>query len=595
MTRRRDGIRRPAPAGHQPPARRGRPTPPEPLTVPNPPEGTGTSPQADPSGDAEPPTRHGTPAGQGLFGAVPAETRRRPAGQTPPAAAAPSVGAEPSDTRRQPAGQIPPAAAALSAAAPPSPGAEPSAPRGRPTETPQRPDGRAHPVAAGGPGRPGRYAALLAAMLAAVLAVSAVIFVGVSADGLRGRNTPARDGGGAGNPVAPASAGTWVTAWATAPGGGEPGTETTGLAGRSVRNVVHTTAGGTRARVTLSNLYGRAPLTLTHSSIGVSAGPDTAAALAGTMRPLTFAGNPSVVVPAGEQVVSDAVRVPVPRDAHVLISTYSPAPSGPVTYHEHARQISWVAEGEHTRDSTGAAYNGQSTVWRYVTALDVLSDDSEGTVVVLGDSLTDGISSTTGADARWPDVLSGRLRAALASGRDLPRYSVVNAGLSGNRVLADGPGRPPRNAAAPRRFDRDVLGRANVRVMVVVLGVNDILRAPDTADPERIVGGLTALTERAHARGIKVVGATLMPYRGHHGWTSYGEDVRQRVNAEIRDGGVFDEVVDFDKAVRDGYDPRRLRAGHDSGDGLHPSDEGYARMAETFDLKALKGGAPARL
>lgn len=140
-------------------------------------------------------------------------------------------------------------------------------------------------------GRPGRYAALLAAMLAAVLAVSAVIFVGVSADGLRGRDTPARDGGGAGNPVAPASAGTWVTAWATAPGGGEPGTETAGLAGRSVRNVVHTTAGGTRARVTLSNLYGRAPLTLTHASIAVSADPDTAAALAGTMRPSPSPGT----------------------------------------------------------------------------------------------------------------------------------------------------------------------------------------------------------------------------------------------------------------------------------------------------------------
>ncbi|CAL9455536.1 hypothetical protein SUDANB21_02538 [Streptomyces sp. enrichment culture] len=445
------------------------------------------------------------------------------------------------------------------------------------------------------PGRPGRHAALLTAVLAAVLAMSAVIFVGVSADGLRGRTTPARDGGGAGNPVSPASAGTWVTAWAAPPGGGEPGTETTGLAGRSVRNVVRTTAGGTRARVTLSNLYGRAPLTLTHASIAVSAGPDTAAALAGTMRPLTFAGNPSVVVPAGGQVVSDAVRVLIPRDAHVLISVYSPAPSGPVTYHRHARQISWVAEGEHTRDATGAPYGGQTTVWRYVTALDVLSDDSEGTVVVLGDSLTDGISASMGADARWPDVLSDRLRAALASGRDLPRYSVVNAGLSGNRILADGPGRPPRNPSALRRFDRDVLGHANVRVVVVVLGVNDILRAPDTADPERIVGGLTALTERAHARGLKVVGATLMPYRGHRGYSSYGEDVRQRVNAEIRDGGVFDEVVDFDEAVRDAYDPRRFRAGYDSGDGLHPSDRGYARMAESFELKALKGGAPARL
>lgn len=444
-------------------------------------------------------------------------------------------------------------------------------------------------------GRPGRYGALLAAMVAAVVSVSAVIFVGASADGARGRDALARGAGRPGDPVAPASAGTWVTAWATAPGGGEPGTESVGLAGRSVRNVVHTSAGGTRARVTLSNLHGRTPLTLTHASIAVSAGPDTAAALADTMRALTFAGSPSVVVPAGGQVVSDAVRVRIPRDGHVLISTYSPVPSGPVTYHEHARQISWVAEGEHTRDTTGAAYDGQSTVWRYATALDVLSDDSEGTVVVLGDSLTDGVSSTVGADARWPDVLSDRLRTALAAGRDLPRYSVVNAGLSGNRVLTDGPGLPPRNPSALRRFDRDVLGRAHVRVVVVVLGINDILRAPGTADPERIVGGLTALTERAHARGLKVVGATLMPYRGHRAYTPSGEDVRQRINAEIRDGGVFDEVVDFDEAVRDGYDPRRFRAGYDSGDGLHPSDEGYARMAEAFELKALEGGAPARL
>ncbi|WP_231156915.1 GDSL-type esterase/lipase family protein [Streptomyces sp. CNZ748] len=442
--------------------------------------------------------------------------------------------------------------------------------------------------------RPARYGALLAAILVAVLAVSSVIFVGVSADRSGGRDTLAGSGA-LGLPVAPASAGTWVTAWTTSPGGAEPGTETAGLAGRSVRNVVHTAAGGTRARVTLSNLYGRSPLTLTHASVAVAAGRDTAAALPETMRLLTFAGNPSVVVPAGGQVVSDVVRVRVPRDGHVLISTYSPVPSGPVTFHKHARQISWVAEGEHTRDTTGAAYSGRSTVWRYVTALDVLSDDSEGTVVVLGDSLTDGITSTVGADARWPDVLSGRLRAALAAGRDLPRYSVVNAGLSGNEILADRSGTPPENPSALRRFDRDVLGRANVEVVVVVLGVNDILRAPGTADPERIVGGLTALVERAHARGIKAVGATLMPFGGHRKHTDAREDVRRRVNAAIRDGGVFDAVVDFDEAVRDGYDPRRFRAGYDSGDGLHPSDEGYARMAEAFDLDALKGGAPARL
>ncbi|MFI8090042.1 SGNH/GDSL hydrolase family protein [Streptomyces sp. NPDC086080] len=358
---------------------------------------------------------------------------------------------------------------------------------------------------------------------------------------------------------------------------------------------MHTSAGGSAARVTLSNLYGQSPLTIVHASLAVSADPDTAAALVDTVRQLTFTGSPSVVIPAGGRVTSDAVRIAVPRDGDVLITTYSPTASGPVTYHRHARQISYVAEGEHTRDVTGAVYSGHSTVWRYVTALDVLSGDADGTVVVLGDSLTDGITSTTGANRRWPDLLSDRLRAAVESGRDQPRYSVVNAGISGNQVLVDGLGRPAENTSALRRFERDVLGRTNVRAVVIVLGINDILRTPGAVDPERIVGGLETLVGRAHARGLKVVGATLMPFRGHGGYTEAREDVRQRVNAEIRAGGVFDAVVDFDEAVRDAYDPRRFRVEYDSGDHLHPSDRGYARMAEVFDLDALEGGAPAEL
>ncbi|MFC8388855.1 SGNH/GDSL hydrolase family protein [Streptomyces sp. NPDC057238] len=445
---------------------------------------------------------------------------------------------------------------------------------------------------------PAKQRALLAAVLAAILAVSAAIYVGAGVgvgDGARERGTVAGGRDARNNPAAPASAGTWVSSWATSPVGGEPGTEMTGLAGRSVRNVVHTSAGGTSARVTLSNLYGQSALTVTHASIAVSADPDTAAALAETMRPLTFAGNPAVVVPAGGQVTSDVVRIAVPHDGDVLVTTYSPTASGPVTYHPHARQISYVADGEHTRDVTGAAYGGKSTVWRYVTALDVLSDEADGTVVVLGDSLTDGVTSTTGANNRWPDVLSDRLWSAVADGRDVPRYSVVNEGISGNQVLADGLGRPAENASGLNRFERDVLGRTNVEVVVVVLGVNDILRHPGTADPDAIVAGLNALVERAHARGVKVVGATLMPFRGHRGYTGAREDVRRVINAEIRAGRVFDAVVDFDGALRDPYDPRRFRSEYDSGDHLHPSDRGYARMAEAFDLDDLKGGAPARL
>ncbi|MFC8421394.1 SGNH/GDSL hydrolase family protein [Streptomyces sp. NPDC057236] len=445
---------------------------------------------------------------------------------------------------------------------------------------------------------PAKQRALLAAVVAAFLAVSAAVYVGAGVgvgDGVRERGTVTGGRGTQNDPAAPASAGTWVGSWAASPVGGEPGTEMTGLAGRSVRNVVHTSAGGTSARVTLSNLYGQSPLTVTHASIAVSADPDTAAALAETVRPLTFTGNPTVVVPAGGQVVSDVVRIAVPHDGDVLVTTYSPTASGPVTYHPHARQISYVADGEHTRDATGAAYTGQSRFWRYVTALDVLSNEADGTVVVLGDSLTDGVTSTTGANNRWPDVLSDRLRSALADGRDVPRYSVVNEGISGNRVLADGLGRPAENASGLNRFERDALGRTNVEVVVVALGINDILRRPGTADPDAIVAGLEELVSRGHARGMKVVGATLMPFRGHRGYTDAREVVRQRINAEIRSGRVFDAVVDFDEALRDPYDPRRFRSEYDSGDHLHPSDRGYTRMAEVFDLDDLKGGAPARL
>lgn len=443
---------------------------------------------------------------------------------------------------------------------------------------------------------PAKQRALLAAVVAAVVAVSAAIYVGVGVDGgMRERDTVAGGRGAQNNPAAPASTGTWVASWATSPAGGEPGTEMTGLAGRSVRNVVHTSAGGTGARVTLSNLYGQSPLTITHASVALSADPDTAEALAETMRPLTFTGSPTVVIPAGGQVMSDVVRIVVPHDGDVLITTYSPTASGPVTYHPHARQISYVADGEHTRDATGAAYTGRSKAWRYVTALDVLSNEADGTVVVLGDSLTDGITSTTGANNRWPDVLSDRLRKAVESGRDVPRYSVVNEGISGNQVLADGLGRPASNPSGLNRFERDVLGRTNVKVVVVVLGVNDILRHPGTADPDTIVAGLSALVERAHARGVKAVGATLMPFGGHRGYTDAREAVRQRINSEIRAGRVFDAVVDFDEALLDPYAPRRFRPEYDSGDHLHPSDRGYTRMAEAFDLDELKGGAPARL
>ncbi|MEU1038671.1 SGNH/GDSL hydrolase family protein [Streptomyces sp. NPDC005907] len=447
---------------------------------------------------------------------------------------------------------------------------------------------------AGGAGvSPARHGALLAAIIAVIVLFSTAIYVGVSTDDGGEPASPAK-GNTPRNSAAPASTGTWVGSWSASPAGAEPGTETNGMAGRSVRNVVHAGVGGKSARITLSNLYGQQPLTITHATLAVAAGPGAAAAAADSMRRLTFAGGGTVVIPPGRQALSDAVRITVPRGGDVLVTTYSPTPSGPVTYHSQARQISYTAEGDRAEDVTGTAYTSQTPYWRYLTALDVLSNEADGTVVVIGDSLTDGVTSTVGANRRWTDVLSDRLREAAGSG-DVPRYSVVNQGISGNQVLASGLGRPAENPSGLSRFQRDVLGRTNVRAVVVDLGVNDILRNPNRADPDRIVSGLRNLVRQAHARGLRVVGATLMPFQGHRGYSDNREAVREAVNAHIRAGRVYDDVVDFDKALRDPYNPRRLRSDYDSGDHLHPSDKGYRKMGHSFDLGSLKGSAPARL
>ena len=441
---------------------------------------------------------------------------------------------------------------------------------------------------------------LFAAILTLVVAVSTAIYVGATLDDGTAPHTESvnRSRGESGSAVAPASAGTWVGTWSASPVNGEPGTAVQGLAGRSLRNVVHTTAGGTSARATLSNLYGTQPLTIAHASIAVAATDNSAAADPGTMRRLTFGGSPSVTIPAGQQIVSDAVRVVVPRDSDVLVTTYSAIPSGPVTYHPHARQMSYAALGDRTEDTCAEAYTEQIEAWRYVTALDVFSKQATGTVVVIGDSLTAGTTSTVGTNSRWPDVLADRLHAAAEAGADVPHYSVVNQGIGGNRVLLPGgPGTPAPNASALARFGRDALDRANVKVVVVDLGVNDILRArdPRTVKASAIVAGLRELVARAHGRGLRVVGATLMPFGGFHGFSATTEGLRQSVNAAIRAGRVYDAYVDFDKALRDPQNPRRFRPGYNSPDHLHPSDKGYARMAEVFDLAELRGGAPARL
>ncbi|MEV6422632.1 SGNH/GDSL hydrolase family protein [Streptomyces sp. NPDC051662] len=436
--------------------------------------------------------------------------------------------------------------------------------------------------------------ALFGALVTVVALVCGVIIAGY---GLLDSGSGADAGGSAdtsGDPrtrgrtpmgtAAPASADNWTGTWAAAPAGAEPGAPV-GYPGRSIRNVVHTSIGGTKVRITLSNLYSPTPLLIGTASVAVGEGGGGPEAVAGTMRQLTFGRRAAVTVPPGGQIVSDPVALRVPYDSDLLITLHTPRAGGPVTYHRHALQTSYLADGDRTRDLDATAYAPSRRIWRYLTAVDVLNREARGAVVAFGDSITDGVGSGYDANRRWPDVLAARLRDR--------RVGVLNEGIGGNRVLSDGSSLG-NGASGLARFQRDVLDRAGAKVVVIDLGVNDILRGRET-DPARITAGLRELAQRAKARGLRVIGSTLTPFGAYGGYNATTESVRDRVNEEIRSGRVFDEVVDFDKVVRDPYAPDRIRPVYDSGDGLHPSDAGYRAMGRYLSPRLLEDRAPARL
>lgn len=379
----------------------------------------------------------------------------------------------------------------------------------------------------------------------------------------------------------PAVDGSWVGTWSAAPAGAEPGTRE-GLPDASVRNVVHTSVGGNRVRIELSNRYGSQPVTFTHATVALAAGQGPAARPE-SMRTLTFDARRSVTLPPGSSVHSDAVALEVPPAANLLVTVYAPEPSGPVTYHRLARQTNYLARGEHTADATGSAYRHTSPHWRYLTGVDVLSAGADGAVAVLGDSLTDGSSSTVGANRRWTDALAERLRQE----PDAPRLAVLNQGVSGNRLLQDSaPERLFSGASGLRRLHTDVLPAEGVRTVVLQLGIND-LKAQREADPLAILEGMRELAVAASAEGLHVVGTTLTPFGGHPSHRADLERARQQVNSHLRSGELFHAVIDLDAALRDPRHPERLRPAYDSGDGLHPSDAGYAAMAAAVDLRTL--------
>ncbi|MBD5785659.1 SGNH/GDSL hydrolase family protein [Cellulosimicrobium terreum] len=391
-------------------------------------------------------------------------------------------------------------------------------------------------------------------------------------------------------PVEPVEPGReWVGAWGTALARGEDRS----CAPCTVRSTAHLSAGGTAVRVTLSNVFGDAPLVVGRTTVSTPAGSGAAGALPGSVHVVTFDGGASVSVPAGEVVRSDAVVVDVVSGADLQVSTYLPERGARVDLHQRAHHTTfWAPDVDATSATDAARFTGSDGSGYVVSAVEVDGSGAAGTFVAFGDSITDGSGSTFGGDDRWTDRLAARFGELPASSR----LGVVNAGIGGNRLLVD---QGDRGESGPTRFARDVLVHDPDSVLVL-LGINDVRVAADVSPDEagdaayaqQIIDALADVAAQARAQDVRVVGGTLLPFKGFHQYGPRTESVRQTVNAWIRTTDAYDAVVDLDAAVRDPADPARLRPAYDAGDGLHPGPAGYQAMADAIDVAALVADLP---
>ena len=356
----------------------------------------------------------------------------------------------------------------------------------------------------------------------------------------------------------------------------------------TLRQIVHLSIGGSQLRVRVSNAFGTQPLHLTAVHVARPVSAAGAPIEGGSDTPVMFSGSPDVMIPAGAEYLSDAVAFPVAALSSLAISIHFDQPPTGETGHPGSRATSYVARGDMV---SATSLPDAKTVehWYQVSGVDVTSPVQAGAVVTLGDSITDGHGATTNENDRWPDVLAARMQTE----KSTRTMGVLNEGIGGNRLLLDGLG---PNALA--RFDRDVLAQTGVRTVIVLEGVNDLgtlTRDHDVSAEEhaalvrRIEEAYSQMIERAHAHGIRVIGATILPYSGskyyHPGPESEAD--RQAINAWIREVGHFDAVVDFDKLTRDPAHLDHLLPTYDSGDGLHPGPVGYKAMADAIPLKEL--------
>jgi lysophospholipase L1-like esterase len=374
----------------------------------------------------------------------------------------------------------------------------------------------------------------------------------------------------------------WVGSWAASQQLVEPNNalDPEEFRDATLRQIVRLSLGGSDIRLRLSNRHGAAPLHITDVHIAQPAASGNGKIEPASDKAITFSGAADVTIPAHADYVSDSVAFPAKALSEVAITIHLDAPVSEQTGHPGSRTTSFFGHGNFV--SASEIPNAKSVEhWYFIAGIEVNVPGDASSIVILGDSITDGRGSTTNANNRWTDILAQRLQAQSST----RKLAVLNHGIGGNRLLADGLG---PNALA--RFDTDVIAQSGVRYLIVLEGVNDIgmlARSENVSAAEhealvkRITGAYQQMIARAHAHGIKIIGATIMPFAGsefyHPGPASEAD--RQSVNESIRGPGHFDAVIDFDKITRDPEHPEHLLPAFDSGDHLHPSPAGYAAMA----------------
>jgi lysophospholipase L1-like esterase len=352
---------------------------------------------------------------------------------------------------------------------------------------------------------------------------------------------------------------------------------------QTLRQIVRTSNGGTRARVVLSNAFGTTPLTVGAAHIALR--DKDSAIVPSSGRALTFSGKKTMAIPSGAVLISDPVDLAVPTMGDLAIDLYLPGntdTSSPLTTFTSALQTSYVSETGNFAGASPFPVVARTPSWFVVSRIEVMAPQSVGTVVAVGDSITAGARSTADTNNRYPNHLARRLAA-----QSTP-MAVLNAGIGGNRVLTEGAYTAGVNVLG--RFERDVLAQPGITHAIVLEGINDIGNARDNPSPtaEDLIAAHKQLIERAHTRGIVMIGATLTPFEGAFYFTPVGEAKRLALNQWIRTSRAYDGVVDFDEATRDPSHPARFLPQYDSGDHLHPGDAGYKAMGDAIDLALFK-------